>query len=308
MRTSAPAIITGTTGPASITTTATGTTTRTVIIITIRSAAPLSPSRILPILTPGHVPGALLAFSLPICHIETSQIDVASRGIFRVYYQDMMNDGQQIDLVQRALADTRPVPADELLIPHDGTGEPMRQMAPGPDTTPREAAALLLFYPYAGELWFPLTVRTNHLPQHRGEVSLPGGATDPEDAGATGTALRESHEELGIAYASVEVWGTLASIYIPPSNFRLTPVVGFSAAPPHYRPNPDEIAAVFCVPLRQVLDPATVVVEVWTLRGERVHVPFFALEGYKVWGATALVLSELVARLRRLLAEAPANT
>jgi 8-oxo-dGTP pyrophosphatase MutT (NUDIX family) len=221
----------------------------------------------------------------------------------------MMNDCQQIELVQRALADTRPIPPTELLIPHDGTGEPMRQMVPEPGTTPREAAALLLFYPYAGELWFPLTVRTNHLPQHRGEVSLPGGATDPEDDGPTATALRESYEELGIPYASVDIWGMLASIYIPPSNFRLTPVVGFAAAPPHYQPNPAEIAAVFCVPLRQVLAPDTVEVEVWTLRGERMHVPFFALEGYKVWGATALVLSELVARLRRLLAEeAPANT
>jgi 8-oxo-dGTP pyrophosphatase MutT (NUDIX family) len=220
----------------------------------------------------------------------------------------MMNDSQQIDMVQRALTDTRPVPPEELLIPHDGTGEPMRQMEPEPDTIPREAAALLLFYPDMGELWFPLTVRTNHLPQHRGEVSLPGGATELEDAGPIATALREANEELGIEHTSVEIWGLLDSIYIPPSNFRLTPVVGFTPAPPHYHPCPDEIAAVFAVPLRQVLDPATVTVEVWTLRGDHVHVPFFALEGYKVWGATALVLSELTARLRRMLAEEPANT
>jgi 8-oxo-dGTP pyrophosphatase MutT (NUDIX family) len=220
----------------------------------------------------------------------------------------MMTDCQQMELVRRALADTRPIPLTDLLIPHDGHGEPTRQMTPGPGTVPREAAALLLFYPYAGELWFPLTVRTNHLPQHRGEVSLPGGATDPEDAGPIATALRESYEELGIEYVSVEVGGTLAPIYIPPSNFRLTPVVGFARTPPHYRPNPEEIATVFCVPLRHVLDPATITVEIWTLHGTQMHVPFFALEGYKVWGATALVLSELVARLRRLLADAPANT
>jgi 8-oxo-dGTP pyrophosphatase MutT (NUDIX family) len=220
----------------------------------------------------------------------------------------MMKECQQIEIIQQALADTRSVSPADLLIPHDGTGDPMRQMQPEPGTTPREAAALLLFYPYAGELWFPLTVRTNHLPQHRGEVSLPGGATDPEDDGPTATALREAYEELGIERTSVEVWGPLAPIYIPPSNFRLTPVVGFMPVPPHYQPCPDEIAAVFTVPLRQVLDPATVVVEIWTLRGEQVHVPFFALEGYKVWGATALVLSELTARLRRLLAEAHANT
>jgi 8-oxo-dGTP pyrophosphatase MutT (NUDIX family) len=211
---------------------------------------------------------------------------------------------QQCECVRQALAYTQPIPNDELLIPRDEAGELRRRMTPPPDVTPREAAALLLFYPQEGELWLPLTVRSSALPQHRGEVSLPGGAIDPEDAGPVAAALRETHEEIGIPPGSIEVWGQLAPIYIPPSNFSLTPVVGFMPVAPVLVPSPHEIAATFNVPLRVLLEPGTVQVEAWDLHGLQTLVPFFALEGYKVWGATALILSELLARMRRVLAEA----
>jgi hypothetical protein len=95
------------------------------------------------------------------------------------------------------------------------------------------------------------------------------------------------------------VLGLLSAFYIPPSNNLLTPVVGLNLGEPNLRPDPDEVEAAFSVPLRTLLDPATVREEVWERRELRMRVPFFALEGYKVWGATALLLSELVARLRR---------
>jgi 8-oxo-dGTP pyrophosphatase MutT (NUDIX family) len=209
----------------------------------------------------------------------------------------------QIAWIQHALAYTTPIPRDELLLPRDREGQIARQLTPAPNVTPRESAALLLFYPDEGELWLPLTVRSTALPQHRGEVSLPGGATDPEDDGPVSTALRETCEEVGIAPQAIEVWGLLTPIYIPPSNFRLTPVVGFAASPIRLQPNPHEITDVFTVPLRHLLDSTTVVVEEWMLHGIQTQVPFFALHGHKVWGATALVLSELVARLRRVALE-----
>jgi 8-oxo-dGTP pyrophosphatase MutT (NUDIX family) len=210
------------------------------------------------------------------------------------------NDWQaQAAQVRRAMADPGPVLLEELLIMRDLEGRLGRHLQPPPSATPRPAAVLLLLFPREGELWLPLTVRSSRLPTHRGQVSLPGGATDPSDSGPEQTALREAEEELGIAPASVEVLGLLASFYITPSNFMLTPVVGLSNAEPELRPSPHEVDLAFSVPLRQLLDPASVVTEEWENSGSRMQVPFFALQGQKVWGATAIVLSELVARLRR---------
>lgn len=212
----------------------------------------------------------------------------------------MANWEQQLADLKRAMADERPIAHEELLIMRDTQGRLARQMQPGPDVTPRLAGVLLLLYPQAGELWLPLTVRSSDLPLHRGEVSLPGGRVDPGDDGPMGAALREAHEEVGIDPAAVTILGTLASFYIPPSNHLLTPVVGYALQAPQLRPEPREVAAVFSVPLRQLLDPATIVYEQREWRGMAIDVPYFALEGYKVWGATALLLSELLARLRRL--------
>jgi 8-oxo-dGTP pyrophosphatase MutT (NUDIX family) len=205
----------------------------------------------------------------------------------------------QADSVRRAMAAGGAVTLEELLMVRDVEGRLARQMEPPPGAVPRPAAALLLLYPEGGELHLPLTVRSSHMPTHRGQVSLPGGSTDPGDDGPAATALREAEEELGISPATVEVLGALTSFYIQPSNFLLTPVVGLSAEAPVLRPHPDEVELAFTTPLRQLLDPATIVTEEWELRGMRVQVPFFALSGQKVWGATAIVLSEFVARLRR---------
>ncbi len=206
---------------------------------------------------------------------------------------------QQIAALRRAMADPVPPPMEELLILRDPQGRSVRPMLPPEGVTPRHAAVLLLLYPSEGELWLPLTVRSARLTTHRGEVSLPGGGTDPGDDGPAGTALREAWEELGIRPANVEILGTLISFYIPPSNNILTPVVGLSHSEPDLRPDPDEVEAAFSVRLRTLLDPATVCEELWERRGLAMLVPYFALEGYKVWGATALLLSDLLVRLRR---------
>lgn len=205
-----------------------------------------------------------------------------------------------VALVQAALQPGDPVAAHDLLILTDLQGRRLRPMSPPPGITPREAAVLLLLYPDGDDLWLPLTVRSDSLPSHRGEVSLPGGSTDPDDRDPAATALRECEEELGIGRDDVTIWGLLTPLYIPPSNFQITPVVGVLDAPPMVQVNPDEVSAVITTSLRELLDPQTVVTEQWNLRGVDVMVPFFALAGHKVWGATALVLSEFVARLRRV--------
>ncbi len=206
---------------------------------------------------------------------------------------------RQRERVQQALADPAPVEQEQLLIPHDAEGHSVRAMSPAPGIIPRQAAVLIVLYPEGDDLWLPLTVRNHTLPQHAGEVSLPGGAADLEDDTPVATALRETYEELGIPADSITILGLLTPVYIAASNFSLTPVVGFMPTVPVLFPCSHEVAEVFSVSLTTLCNPATVVVEKWVLGGTPMQVPFFALHGHKVWGATALVVSELIARLNR---------
>jgi 8-oxo-dGTP pyrophosphatase MutT (NUDIX family) len=205
------------------------------------------------------------------------------------------------DLIKRALADPKPLAPEELLIMRDSEGRNLRPVAPPEGVQPRESAVLLLMIPHENEFLIPLTVRSSRLAHHSGEVSLPGGACDPGDCSLEATALRECHEELGIPSSLVEIWGALNPIYIAPSNFRLNPIIGFTPTLPELYPNLDEVEEVLLAPLSLLLDPNTVRVELWERRGVEMQVPFYAIQGYTVWGATAFVLSELVARIRRVL-------
>ncbi len=210
-----------------------------------------------------------------------------------------MRWSNQIDRIRQALAGPSPS-FDEIFILRRLDGTPLRPFTPPPGVQPRASAALLLLFPQHNEWHFPLTVRSSRVTMHRGEVSLPGGGIDPEDNGAVGAALREAQEEIGIDPTRVEVLGSLTTFYIPPSNNYLTPIVGVYPAPFEPRHDPAEVDSVFTVPLAVLFDPTTTREEIWERNGTRMRVPFFALNGYKVWGATALLLSEFVARLRRV--------
>jgi 8-oxo-dGTP pyrophosphatase MutT (NUDIX family) len=157
----------------------------------------------------------------------------------------------------------------------------------------RRAGVLALFYPCGADLCLVLTRRTEAVDNHRGQISLPGGSMDPgEDAAAA--ALREAWEELAVDPAPLEVLGELSPLYIPPSGFCIYPVVAYAAGRPDFEPNPGEVAEVLEVSLAHLLDPATRDEEIWPIRGVDVRVPFYQVGHHKVWGATAMVLCELL--------------
>ncbi|OQA40216.1 MAG: putative NUDIX hydrolase [Chloroflexi bacterium ADurb.Bin325] len=167
-----------------------------------------------------------------------------------------------------------------------------------PDLDCRRAGVLALLYPGdAGAApYIVLTRRTNSVESHRGQISFPGGSMEPgEDAVAA--ALREAQEELGVDPAALTVVGRLSPLYIPPSDFCIYPAVAYAAARPAFVPSPHEVAEVLEVPLAHLLSPATRCEEVWEIRGAAVHVPYYAFGQHKIWGATAMVLCELLALL-----------
>lgn len=195
----------------------------------------------------------------------------------------------------------RAVPHDESLrarmLPRDAHGNPARPLDPPNDITPRDGAVLILIYPNVDELYLPLTVRTSSLRHHSGEISLPGGRFDPADLSLERTALRETAEEIGVQPETVEIVTALDPVWIPVSNFRIVPYVGVVEARPPFALAPDEVAGIVEVPLPMLADPRIIRSEVRDIRGRLLSVPYFAIDEHKVWGATALVLAQLLARL-----------
>ena len=183
--------------------------------------------------------------------------------------------------------------------------------------TLRPAAALLLLYRAAGtaderepHVWHvPLTIRGASLRHHTGQVSLPGGRLDPGET-IEEAALREAQEEVGVAAADVELLGRLSPLAIPVSGHLLHPVVGVTRARPVFQLCEGEVDRLLEVPLTQLHDAATLRWEErMRERGPRLpmQVPYFDVDGFHVWGATAMVLAELLVLLAELGVEGAAT-
>ncbi|MBA3944150.1 MAG: CoA pyrophosphatase [Herpetosiphonaceae bacterium] len=195
------------------------------------------------------------------------------------------------------------LPADDeaafrSMIPQAVTGERDRPLAPPIGGPPhRRGAVLVLLYPVDGDWHLPLTVRTAALRRHSGEVSLPGGRYDESDGTLDQTALREAWEELGIVPAEVEIVGRLMPVWIPVSNFLILPVVGLATKPPTFTPASAEVAEVVEVSLQMLSLPTTRQLVHRIIRGVDCAVPCFVVAGHEVWGATAIILAQLLNRL-----------
>ena len=155
-----------------------------------------------------------------------------------------------------------------------------------------KAAVLIPLLLKEDGLWVLLTQRTNHLRDHAGQISFPGGRMDPEDQSPTDTALRESEEEIGLDRNRVEIIGHLPE-YLTVSGYSVTPVVGLVQAQAEYVLDEFEVADVFEVPLSFLLDPANHQVRLW--QSEQGGRRFYSMpyENRFIWGATAGMLRNL---------------
>jgi 8-oxo-dGTP pyrophosphatase MutT (NUDIX family) len=166
----------------------------------------------------------------------------------------------------------------------------------------RQSAVLLLIYPWRDQLWVVLIRRSAGLRQHGGQVALPGGGREPQDASLWQTALREAAEEIGIAPSVVRHLGALTPLEVPVSNNLVHPFVGYSSRRPEFRLQADEVAGLVELPLEALLSSSEKAKEEWELPGRRALVPYYRYQDAVIWGATAMILSELEAVVRALAA------
>lgn len=166
---------------------------------------------------------------------------------------------------------------------------------------PNYAAVLCMFYPKNDAVYFPLILRNSYPGVHSNQVSFPGGRREESDKDDGMTALRECEEEIGIAKEKIEIIRSLTDLYIPPSNFLVKPYLGWCEQTPHFVPQPEEVQQIIEVKVEDLLNESTLITEnLTTSYAQMMAVKAFKLNDFVVWGATAMILSEIKHLLKSL--------
>ena len=170
------------------------------------------------------------------------------------------------------------------------------------DKNPRRAAVLMLFYPKNKITHLALIVRNSYPGVHSSQIGFPGGKVEEEDANLEETALRETHEEIGIHPNKIQIIKPFSEIYIPPSNFLVAPFMGISKEELSFVPDLDEVKRVLEFSIADFLDENTITkVTMSTSYATDIEVPAFMVDKYVVWGATAMMMSELKETIKAVL-------
>ena len=157
-----------------------------------------------------------------------------------------------------------------------------------------EAAVLILLYRDRGSIHTVFIQRPEYNGVHGGQISFPGGKKENKDNSLMETALREASEETGIDSSSVKIIGVLTPLFIPVSNILVTPYVGWYDRKPVFSPEEKEVVFIIEADLKPFLDYSIVNLKPFDIRGEHIDIQYFDYKGSVIWGATAMILHELL--------------
>jgi 8-oxo-dGTP pyrophosphatase MutT (NUDIX family) len=200
---------------------------------------------------------------------------------------DLIRQALRLDSFDPEKAQKKMMPVPRGVRPVDKPGQP------------RQGGVLVLLYQQDGETFLVLTRRRDDLSAHAGQISFPGGRREDGES-IEATAIREAKEEIGIDPLELELLGRLSPLYIPPTDYEVHPFVAWHLGRPLLVRQPSEVAEILIVPLNFLLEPENQYEEPWEIRGFRVQVPYYLVDNHKVWGATAMMLSEFLERLHRI--------
>jgi 8-oxo-dGTP pyrophosphatase MutT (NUDIX family) len=166
----------------------------------------------------------------------------------------------------------------------------------------RKAAVMMLFYPKNEVAHLLLIVRNSYPGVHSSQIAFPGGKVEETDLNLKETALRETYEEIGVHPNNIKVIRDFSTVYIPPSNFLVHPFLGVSSTELEFTLQEDEVAGIVEMPLSLLLDDSIIVLKkLETSYAKSIEVPVFQIGEHSVWGATAMMLSELKDALKMIL-------
>lgn len=187
------------------------------------------------------------------------------------------------------------LPGEEAQFKLSPLGRATKEKALKQATQIRKSAVLILFYPHEGDTYISMIRRNDYRGIHSGQISFPGGKVEDHDEDHMATAYRETEEEIGVSKKELNHLGELTDLFIPPSNFLVKPYMAYSEKRPVYDPDPREVQEVLEVPLSHLMEPKNVVetTVISGYRNMRIKTRGIQFNDHLIWGATAMMISEL---------------
>ena len=161
------------------------------------------------------------------------------------------------------------------------------------DENVKDAAVLIAIFEENGSWKIPLIKRVEDGKIHSGQIAFPGGKIEDGES-VIEAAIREANEEIGIRIEDVEIIGTLSELVIPVSSYRVIPVIGKMKGGQKFKKNPDEVQEIVIIEMDELKKKEVIKSEERTFNGVKVKIPFYEMNKEKIWGATAMILSELM--------------